>query len=168
MNLDDVHRGIQKNKKRRRIGRGTGSGHGKTSGRGHKGAGSRAGYSVHPTFEGGQMPLARRIPKRGFHNRFARVVRSINVGQLDSLFNDGDEVTPDVLRERGILKGRYELLKILGDGNLTTKLKISAHRFSKSAVEKIGKAGGESITLSGPAPTGKPKETKTEPSDAAE
>ena len=158
MNLDDVHRGIHKHKKRRRIGRGPGSGHGKTAGRGHKGAGSRAGYSVHPTFEGGQMPLVRRVPKRGFHNRFAKVVRSINVGQLDPLFNDGDEVTPETLKARGVLKGRYDLLKVLGDGTLSKKLKIAAHRFSESARSKIEAAGGQVVVLAGPAPVGKQRD----------
>jgi len=151
MNLDDVHRGIRKNKKRRRIGRGIGSGYGKTSGRGHKGAGSRAGYSVHPTFEGGQMPLARRIPKRGFHNRFARKVKSINVGELEQSFSDGDDVSPATLKARGILKGRYDHLKVLGDGTLSKKLTISAHRFSKTAREKIEQAGGQAVVLPGPA-----------------
>ncbi len=158
MNLDDVHRGIHKHKKRRRIGRGPGSGHGKTAGRGHKGAGSRAGYSVHPTFEGGQMPLVRRVPKRGFHNRFAKVVRSINIGQLDPLFNDGDEVTPETLKARGVLKGRYDLLKVLGDGTLSKKLKIAAHRFSESARSKIEAAGGQVVVLAGPAPVGKQRD----------
>ncbi len=98
MNLHDVHRDIRKNRKRRRIGRGPGSGHGKTSGRGHNGQGSRAGFSMHPSFEGGQMPLARRIPKRGFNNRWARVVCTVNVSQLEGVFSDGDEVDVASLR----------------------------------------------------------------------
>jgi len=149
MNLHDVHRGIKKNKKRRRIGRGPGSGHGKTSARGHKGQGSRAGSSTHPAFEGGQMPLVRRIPKRGFNNRWALVVRAVNVGDLDSAFKDGDEVTIEQLKANNLAKGRFDQLKILGDGELTKKLKIMAHRFSKSALEKIKKAGGEAVVVPG-------------------
>jgi len=152
MNLDDVHRGIRKHKKRKRLGRGLGSGHGKTCGRGHKGQGSRAGYSVHPTFEGGQMPLVRRIPKRGFNNRWALSVAIVNVGELQDRFDDGDEVTPDTLKAKNLAKGRYDVLKVLGDGELTKKLKISAHRFSNSALEKIEQAGGEAVVLPGKKP----------------
>ncbi|MBN2023520.1 MAG: 50S ribosomal protein L15 [Pirellulales bacterium] len=152
MNLNDVHRGIQKHKSRKRVGRGTGSGHGKTCGRGHKGQRSRAGFSVHPTFEGGQMPLVRRIPKRGFHNRFALSVATVNVGQLDAIFAAGDEVTPETLKEKSIAKHRYDVLKVLGDGELSKKLKVAAHRFSKSALAKIEQAGGEVVVLPGKAP----------------
>ena len=157
MNLNDVHRGICKNKKRKRVGRGPGSGHGKTCGRGHKGQRSRAGYSVHPTFEGGQMPLVRRIPKRGFHNRFAQTVAIVNIGDLDSLFEDGAEVTPEVLKQKNRAKCRYDVLKVLGNGDLTKKLRISAHRFSRSAREKIEQAGGEVIVLPGKKPVVKNK-----------
>ncbi|MBN1854741.1 MAG: 50S ribosomal protein L15 [Pirellulales bacterium] len=149
MNLNDVHRGILKNRRRRPVGRGTGSGHGKTSGRGHKGDGSRAGASVKPTFQGGMMPLVRRIPKRGFNNKWARIVAIVNVGELDELFKGGDEVTPEVLRTKNLAKGRYDVLKILGEGNLKKRLKVSAHRFSKSAAEKITAAGGQVIVLTG-------------------
>ncbi len=158
MNLNDVHRGIQKNKKRKRLGRGIGSGHGKTCGRGHKGQRSRAGYSVHPTFEGGQMPLVRRIPKRGFNNRWARVVAIVNLGQLEERFDDGAEVTPEVLKSKNLAKGRYDELKVLGEGELTKKLKISAHRFSRSALEKIQQAGGEAVVLPGKKPVVKNKQ----------
>ncbi len=147
MNLNDVHRGIAKRKRRRRVGRGPGSGHGKTAGRGHKGQGSRAGWSRHPAFQGGAMPLVRRIPKRGFNNRWALQVAIINVSDLEDCFNTGDEVTPETLRQNNLAKGRYDELKILGEGSLTKKLKVSAHRFSKSALEKIAKAGGEAIVL---------------------
>jgi len=157
MNLDNVHRGIHKHKKRKRVGRGIGSGHGKTCGRGHKGQGSRAGFSMHPAFEGGQMPLVRRIPKRGFHNRWALVVATVNVGDLDVAFKDGDEVTPETLKTANLAKGRYDVLKVLGDGELTKKLQISAHRFSKSALEKIQKAGGEAVVLPGKKPVVKNK-----------
>jgi large subunit ribosomal protein L15 len=152
MNIHDVDEGIQKYRKRRRVGRGTGSGLGKTCGRGHKGQRSRAGFSARPTFEGGQMPLVRRIPKRGFNNRWALTVYSINVGQLDALFADGDEVNIETLREKNSAKSRFDVLKILGDGELTKKLKISAHRFSKSASEKIAKAGGEAVVVPGKKP----------------
>ena len=152
MNLNDVHRGIQKRRRSRRIGRGTGSGTGKTAGRGHKGEGSRAGTSVHPTFQGGTMPLVRRVPKRGFNNRWAKRVAVVNVSDLDDLFNSGDEVTPESMRKKNLAKGRYDLVKILGDGELKKKLKVSAHRFSRSAAEKITSAGGEVIVLSGKTP----------------
>jgi large subunit ribosomal protein L15 len=152
MNLNEVNRGIQKNKKRRRIGRGKGSGWGKTAGRGHKGQGQLAGWTMHPAFEGGQMPLARRVPKRGFNNRWAPKIGVINLGDLEQLFDAGDEVTPEAIRAKNEAKGRYDFLKVLGDGQLTKKLKISAHRFSKSALEKIQQAGGEVVVLPGPAP----------------
>ncbi len=158
MNLNDVHQDITKFKKRKRIGRGPGSGHGKTSGRGHKGQRSRAGASFHPTFEGGQMPLVRRIPKRGFNNRWADAVAIVNLGDLDARFNDGDEVTPDTLKANNLAKGRYDVLKVLGDGELTKKLKVTAHRFSKSAIEKIEKAGGETVVLPGKKPVPKNKQ----------
>ena len=149
MNLNDVHRGITKNKRRKRVGRGPGSGHGKTSGRGHKGQHSRAGFGMHATFEGGQMPLVRRIPKRGFNNPYAPTVMIVNISDLQEQFQDGDTVNPDTLRERHLAKGRYDVLKVLGDGELTKKLTVVAHRFSGSAREKIEKAGGEIVELPG-------------------
>ena len=158
MNLNDVHRGIQKHKKRNRVGRGLGSGNGKTCGRGSKGQRSRAGFSVHPTFEGGQMPLVRRIPKRGFNNRWALSVAIVNVGDLEERFQADEDVDPDTLRAKDLAKGRFDLLKILGDGQLTKKLKVSAHRFSKSAREKIEQAGGQVVVLPGKAPVVKNKQ----------
>jgi large subunit ribosomal protein L15 len=158
MNLDDVHRGIHKHKNRKRIGRGPGSGHGKTCGRGHKGQGSRAGASQKPTFEGGQMPLVRRIPKRGFHNRFALSVAVVNVGDLEERFGAGEEVNLETLQARNLAKGRFDLLKILGNGQLTKRLTVSAHRFSKSAREKIEQAGGQVVVLPGKAPVVKNKQ----------
>ncbi len=152
MNLNDVHRGIKKFKKRRRVGRGPGSGHGKTSGRGHKGQGSRAGWSHHPAFQGGTMPLVRRVPKRGFNNKFALKVIVINVDDLERLFSAGDDVNPETLDNTPLLGHRYDELKVLGNGELTKKLTVSAHRFSKSAVEKIEKAGGEVVRLRGRTP----------------
>jgi len=157
MNLNDVHRGIRKNKKRRRVGRGPGSGRGKTCGRGEKGQRSRAGFSQHPAFQGGAMPLVRRIPKRGFHNRFALSVFAVNVSDLQARFASGDEVTPQTLRDKSLAKCRYDVLKVLGDGDLTKALTVSAHRFSRTAVEKIEKAGGKVIVLPGKAPVTKKK-----------
>ena len=143
MILDDVHRGIRKRKKRKRVGRGPGAGHGKTAGRGHKGYGSRAGASRRRGFEGGQMPLFRRMAKRGFNNRaFADVIEIVNVATLEKIFEPGDTVNLESLREKGLAKGRFDQLKILGQGELTKSLTVSAHRFSKSAVEKIEAAGG--------------------------
>jgi len=157
MNLNEVHRGIQKNKARKRIGRGIGSGQGKTAGRGHKGQGSRSGSSTSPIFEGGQMPLVRRIPKRGFHNQFALNVVAINLASIDKHFDANEEVTPEAIFGKGVLRGRYDALKVLGGGEVTKKLKISAHHFSKSAVEKIEKAGGQAIVLPGKKPVVKNK-----------
>jgi large subunit ribosomal protein L15 len=147
MKLHDVHRGIKRNKKRLRVGRGPGSGRGKTSGRGHKGQGQLAGWTSHPTFQGGQMPVVRRIPKRGFHNQFAKTVATVNVGELDAAFQSGDEVHVEALKSKGLIKGRFDVLKILGNGELTKRLKISAHRFSKSALEKIGQSQGEAVVI---------------------
>jgi large subunit ribosomal protein L15 len=155
MNLNDIHRGVQRNRARKRLGRGIGSGQGKTAGRGHKGQKSRAGYWALPVFEGGQMPLVRRIPKRGFHNRFAAVVAMVNVAQLEARFQAGDEVNPSTLKLRQVVKGSYDVLKVLGNGELTKSLKISAHRFRASAREKIERAGGQVVVLPGKAPVHK-------------
>ncbi|MFZ5829273.1 MAG: 50S ribosomal protein L15 [Planctomycetota bacterium] len=157
MNLNDVHRDIHKNKARKRVGRGPGSGHGKTSGRGHKGQRSRSGYSSPMTFEGGQNPLIRRVPKRGFNNKFADTVATVNVSALDRCFDNGAEVTVESLKEMNLAKGRFDRLKILGNGELTKKLKITAHQFSKSALEKIQQAGGEAVVLPGKKPVVKNK-----------
>lgn len=143
MILDDVNRGIKKHKARKRIGRGPGSGHGKTATRGHKGAGSRSGNKRRQGFEGGQTPLFMRVAKRGFNNKaFAPKILIFNLSQLEAAFENGDEVNLETLESRGLLKGKYDAVKILGNGKLTKKLKVSAHRFSKSAEEKIAKAGG--------------------------
>jgi large subunit ribosomal protein L15 len=152
MNLSDVNRGIKKNKSRKRIGRGIGSGHGKTAGRGHKGAGSRNGASTRVTFTGGNMPLVQRIPKRGFNNRWALKVAVVNLGDIENSFAAGEEVTLESLSAKNLARGRFDVLKILGNGELKKKLKISAHRFSESAAEKIQKAGGEMILLPGVTP----------------
>lgn len=147
MNLQDIHKGIRPHKKRRRVGRGPGSGHGKTSGRGHKGQGQLAGWTSHPTFQGGQMPVVRRIPKRGFNNQWAKIVANVNVGLIDRHYEDGDEVSIESLRKKGLAKGRFDVLKILGDGTLSKRVIISAHRFSKSALEKIKEANGEARVI---------------------
>ncbi len=160
MNLDDVHRGITKHKKHRRIGRGPGSGFGKTAGRGEKGQRSRSGYSRKATFQGGTMPLVRRVPKRGFHNQFALLVATVNVSDLERAFDAGGDVTPETLRQRSLAKCRYDVLKVLGGGELTKSLKVSAHRFSKTAAEKIQKAGGEVIVLPGRVPVEEKKKAK--------
>jgi large subunit ribosomal protein L15 len=160
MNISDVHRGIHKGKARKRLGRGIGSGQGKTAGRGHKGQGSRNGVSFLSIFQGGTMPLVRRVPKRGFNNRWARTVVIINVGQLNEAFNAGAEVTPEALTAAKLVRGAYDFVKVLGDGELNKKLKVSAHRFSKSAAEKIAQAGGETKVIPGPAPVVKNKSKK--------
>ena len=132
MNLHDVNRGVHTNKARKRLGRGIGSGQGKTAGRGHKGQNSRAGTSRLPVFQGGQMPVVRKVPKRGFNNRWGLRVAAVNVSALDRHFAAGDEVTPEALTAKNLTKGRFDLLKLLGDGTLTKKLKVSAHRFPSS------------------------------------
>jgi large subunit ribosomal protein L15 len=147
MSLHEVHQGIHKHKKSRRIGRGTGSGRGKTSGKGHKGQIARAGWKTLPIFQGGGSPLVRRIPKRGFTNIFALDVAEVNVSDLEALFDAGATVSPESLAEKGMLKKRYDVLKVLGNGELTKKLTVSAHRFSASAREKIEKAGGTATDL---------------------
>ena len=131
------------NKKRKRLGRGKGSGQGKTAGRGHKGDGCRAGFSVHLAYEGGQMPLFRRLPKRGFNNaRFATRYEIVNVSQLERYFTDGASVGVSDLAGAGLVNSGSSRVKILGDGELTKKLTVSAHKFSKSAEQKISSCGG--------------------------
>jgi len=152
MNLNDVHRGVQKNRARKRLGRGIGSGQGKTAGRGHKGQWSHNGGSFLSIFQGGTMPLVRRVPKRGFNNRFAKTVLIVNVGDLNAAFKSGDKVTPESLVAANLVNSTYDELKILGNGEVTKKLKISAHRFSQAATDKITAAGGEAIVLPGKAP----------------
>ncbi|HUK53227.1 MAG TPA: 50S ribosomal protein L15 [Candidatus Binatia bacterium] len=125
-----------------RVGRGMGSKLGKTAGRGNKGQKSRSGYKSRRGFEGGQMPLHRRIPKRGFHNPFGRELAIINVAALNA-FSKGDVVTPELLLERGILSARRHGVKVLGDGELNVALTVQAHAFSKSAEQKIAAAGGK-------------------------
>jgi large subunit ribosomal protein L15 len=141
--INDVHVGIEPRKPRKRIGRGTGSGHGKTSGRGHKGFFSRSGSSRRRGFHGGQKALFRRVAKRGFNNKFfAPDVAVVNVGALNDSFETGAEITPAMLLEKGLIRTKFDEIKVLGDGELSKKFRISAHRFSSSAEQKISAAGG--------------------------
>lgn len=139
-------------KRRKRIGRGQGSGHGGTSTRGHKGAGSRSGTRFVAGFEGGQMPLVRRVPKRGFTSPFRVEYQIVNVETLGKLSKDGKLqsgiITPQVLSKLGIVKKSSAPVKVLGNGDLNAKLDVTAHAFSKSAQEKIEKAGGKAQTIS--------------------
>ena len=162
MNLNEVHRGVHTNKSRKRLGRGPGSGQGKTAGRGHKGQKSRAGYFCPSTFEGGQMPLVRRVPKRGFHNKFGLLVAVVNLDDLQERFQAGEEVNVETLKAKNLLKGRFDLLKILGDGELSKNLKVTAHRFSRTAAEKIAQAGGEAVVLPGKKPVVKNKQKSSQ------
>ncbi len=134
-------------KKRKRIGRGPGSGFGKTAGRGMNGQKSRSGYSRKRGFEGGQMPLIRRIPKRGFTNIFRVTYNVVNVGDIDK--SGLDELNIEVLLEKKMIRDKRLRLKILGDGELNRKVKVTAHKFSKTAIEKIEKSGGEVVVLTG-------------------
>lgn len=142
MNLNDVYAVRVARKSRKRVGRGEGSGRGKTCGRGTKGAGQRSGHSTNPGFEGGQMPLFRRLPKRGFNN--ARFRREISILNLDDLkaFEPGSEVTLEAARGLGLVPKRATRLKVLGKGELDRPLNVKAHRFSASAREAIVAAGG--------------------------
>jgi large subunit ribosomal protein L15 len=142
MELDSLKPAAGAKRDRRRVGRGPGSGKGKTAGRGHKGQKSRSGYSRRFGFEGGQMPLVRRIPKRGFTNRFRVPFEVINLRELERVFEDGDTVSPEVLGMRGLLRRKKRPVKILGDGELTKKLAVQAHAFSATARASIEKAGG--------------------------
>ena len=142
MKLHDVRPKSDARKPRKRVGRGRASGTGKTSGRGHKGAKSRAGYTHKPGFEGGQMPLARRLPKRGFSNYpFKKEWAEVNLSQL-SRFAAGSTVDPEALAGAGLVKGRFDGIVILGRGEIEVALTVKAHRFSKTAASKIEAAGG--------------------------
>lgn len=143
MIINDVHRGIKKRKQRKRVGRGPGSGQGKTAGRGEKGHSSRSGFSFRLGFEGGQMPMMRRIAKRGFNNKFfATKYAILNVATLEDAFEAGATIDPAALESQGLIKGRYDAVKILGNGDLKKKLTVKAHQFSASAIAKIEAAGG--------------------------
>jgi large subunit ribosomal protein L15 len=133
--------------KKKRVGRGPGSGLGKTAGRGNKGQKSRSGYSSKIGFEGGQMPLQRRLPKRGFTNIFKKEWIEINLESLEKSFGNNEDVTPEILHERGLIKKAKHDVVVLGSGNLSKALRISAHRFTKSAKEKIEQAGGTATLI---------------------
>jgi len=160
MSLHEVNQGVHKHKRPQRKGRGIGTGLGKTAGRGHKGQFARSGWKGLSIFQGGGSPLVRRVPKRGFTNSWAVEVAEINVGDLEELFEGGASVTPDGLQAAGIVKRRFDVLKVLGDGELTKKLSVSAHRFSATAKDKIEKAGGSVTILPGPTPVDEKKKAK--------
>jgi len=140
MNLSDIKPPKGQTHAKKRIGRGMGSGHGKTSARGHKGQHAGTGFSQKRGFEGGQMPLHRRLPKRGFTNIFKKQYAIVNLNQLEKL--EGETFSVDSLLASGVIKKLHDGLKVLGTGQLTRKITVEAHQFSKSAVEKIQKAGG--------------------------
>jgi large subunit ribosomal protein L15 len=142
MRLNDLSPAKGARKRRKRVGRGPGSGHGKTSCRGHKGQKSRSGASIRPGFEGGQMPLQRRLPKRGFTNLFKAEYDLINVGDLDRL-DSGSSLDIDSLRNAGLIKGAKKRIKLLGGGEISRPFEIKVHKVSKSAREKIEAAGGK-------------------------
>ena len=141
MNLSNLRAPRKANENKKRVGRGMGSGMGKTSTRGHKGQGSRSGSSLMRGFEGGQMPLHRRLPKRGFTNIFKTEYEVVNLERLASF--DEEEITPEVLRKAGVVSKKNSLVKVLGQGELSKAVTVHAHKFSKSAQEKIEKAGGK-------------------------
>jgi len=141
MNLHSLHNAKGARTRRKRVGRGHRSGHGKTSCRGSKGQMARSGHKHKAGFEGGQMPLVRRLPKRGFHNRNGRTLLAVNVGDL-AKFDAGGEITIDTLRAAGLANGAFDGIKILGTGDLDRKLTVRAHAFSQSARAKIEAAGG--------------------------
>ncbi len=145
LRLDQLKSDPSQQKAPKRVGRGIGSGTGKTCGKGQKGQKSRSGGKPHPWFEGGQMPLQRRLPKRGFTNIFRKEYEVVNLRQIAALKADG-ALTPEVLKEKRLVK-KTAAVKILGEGDLTSAVEIHAHKFSKSAVEKIEKSGGKAIVL---------------------
>ncbi|MEK3733335.1 MULTISPECIES: 50S ribosomal protein L15 [Paenibacillus] len=146
MKLHELSPAAGSRKERKRVGRGTSSGTGKTSGRGHKGQNARSGGGVRPGFEGGQNPLYRRLPKRGFVNPTRKEYAIVNIEELNS-FAAGTEVTPEVLVENGIVKNTKSGIKILGNGEVTVSLTVKANKFSQSAVEKIEAAGGKTEVI---------------------
>jgi large subunit ribosomal protein L15 len=148
MELNDLRPAKGAKRARKRVGRGPGSGLGKTAGRGHKGQKSRSGYSRRYGFEGGQMPLVRRIPKRGFTNNFRVEFQVVNLRDLERVFGDGDTVSPETLVANGLIRKGAKPVKILGAGDLSKKLEVTAHKFSQSARERIEAAGGRCEVVS--------------------
>ena len=173
MNLSSLRPPAGSTKKRKRVGRGPGSGTGKTSGRGENGQKSRTGYSRRPGFEGGQMPLIRRVPKRGFTNIFRKVFALVNLERLNVL--EGSDFSPATLVERGVVSNLRDGLKILAEGEIARAINVSAHKISKTAQQKIEAAGGKVTLIEGPvhrvrkvvepkpAPAAKPAAKKTAP-----
>ena len=149
LSLNKLHPAKGSTHKKKRVGRGPGSGLGKTAGRGEKGQKSRSGYSSKIGFEGGQMPLHRRLPKRGFTNIFKKHWIEVSLEALEKHFSADDEITPEVLHNRGIIKKAKHDIVVLGNGEISKSLKVSAHRFTKSAREKIEKAGGAATVIGG-------------------
>lgn len=148
MNLHDLSPVPGSRKKKKRLGQGLGSGHGKTAGKGHKGQKARAGVSIKANFEGGQMPLARRIPKRGFSNfRFAVRYETVNVADIEERFEAGSEVTPESLYALRLISGADKPVKILGDGDVTKSFTVRANAYSASAAKKIEAAGGKAEVI---------------------
>ena len=146
MQIHELTPAPDSNKAVKRVGRGHGSGNGKTAGKGHKGQNARSGGGVRIGFEGGQMPLARRIPKRGFNNTFAAKYSIVNVADLNK-FKDGTVVDAELLKASGLIKKENDGVKVLGNGELTAKLTVKAAKFSQSAIEKIEKAGGKAEVM---------------------
>ena len=147
LTLNNLHPAPGSTHKKKRIGRGPGSGTGKTAGKGHKGQKSRSGYSSKRGFEGGQMPLQRRLPKRGFTNIFKKEWIEISLAKIEESFNAGEDVTPQILHDRGLIKKAKHDLVILGTGDVSKSLNISAHRFTKTAKDKVEKAGGSATVI---------------------
>jgi len=148
MDLSNLKPADRSKSSKKRVGRGQGSGTGTQAGRGHKGAQSRSGFKFKRGFEGGQMPLHRRLPKRGFHNIFRTEYAVVNLDTLDARFEAGTVVTPELLRERGVVRSSRQPVKVLGRGDIAKKLTVRAHKFSGKAVEKIAEAGGVTEVLS--------------------
>lgn len=146
MNLSNLRPAGGAKHPKKRVGRGQGSGNGKTAGRGHKGAKSRSGFKRKRGFEGGQMPLHRRVPKRGFHNPFREEYEVVNLDTLAERFDAGVDITPELLRERGLIR-RNGPIKVLARGDISKALTVHAHKFSGRAAEKIAAAGGRAETV---------------------
>ena len=147
MNLSNLRPPKGAKHAKKRIGRGQGSGNGKTAGRGHKGAKSRSGFKFKRGFEGGQMPLHRRVPKRGFHNHFRVEYAVVNLDSLSERFDEGTVITPQLLREAGLIHSTRQPIKVLARGDVSKKLTVQAHKFSGKAAEKIAAAGGTAEVL---------------------
>ena len=147
MKLHELSPAAGSTKERQRIGRGAGSGQGKTAGKGHKGQKARAGRGMRPGFEGGQMPLQRRVPKRGFNNIFRDVVVTVNVADLEARFDNGAVVDVAALKDAGLVKNYFDSVKVLGNGELTKSLEVKVNAYSESAKQKIEAAGGKAEVI---------------------